>query len=154
LNLRSTFNFSYPLFTINSSCMAITKKSSPYGPVKFESIDQYHATFPENVQVLLDELRETIKQAAPNAEEVISYNMPAFKQNGVLVYYAAYKNHIGFYPTPAPLVKFKDLLDKYQTSKGAIQFPLDAGISKSLVKKIVKFRIEEDEKKAKAKKKK
>lgn len=131
-----------------------TKKPSPYGAVKFETIDQYHATFPEDVQVLLDEMRETIRKAAPKAEEVISYNMPAFKQNSVLVYYAAYKNHIGFYPTPGPMVAFKDELEKYQTSKGAIQFPIESGISKSLVKKIVKYRIEETEKKAKEKKKK
>lgn len=112
--------------------------------VDYKSIDEYHSCFPENAQKMMDELRELIKEAAPKAKEVISYNMPAFKQFGVLVYYAAYKNHIGFYPTGKPIQVFKEELTKYKTSKGAIQFPIDSRIPKALVKKIVKFRMKED----------
>lgn len=119
---------------------------------KFTSIDEYHAMFPEEVRLLLDEMRETIRKAAPAAKEVISYNMPAFKMDGVLVYYAGYKSHIGFYPTPKPINVFKEDLKNYKTSKGAIQFDLEGGIPKALVKKIVKYRIEEDTAKALIKK--
>ena|ERR1700740_1739570 len=108
---------------------------------KFKTIAQYHATFPKNVQTILNTLHNTIKQAAPKATEVISYNMPAFKQNKVLVYYAAHTAHIGFYPTSKPMVEFKDELTKYKTSKGAIQFPLDKKLPLALIKKIVKFRL-------------
>lgn len=121
---------------------------------KFSSIDQYHAAFPDHIRLLLDEMRTIIKQAAPKAAEVISYNMPAFKMNGVLVYYAGYKEHIGFYPTGGPIVAFKEQLAKYKTSKGAIQFAIDKPIPKKLVKDIVKFRIAEDEERAKSKEKK
>ncbi len=124
--------------------------------LKFRSIDDYHALFPVDIRVLLEELRTVIKQAAPDAEEVISYNMPAFKQHSVLVYYAGYKNHIGFYPTGSPIEVFKEELSKYKTSKGAIQFPVNGKIPRTLVKKIVKFRLKEDleREKAKVKKKK
>lgn len=108
---------------------------------KYKTVDEYFANVPAHTLHLLKELRETIKQAAPEAEEVISYNMPAIKQGKVLVYYAAYNGHIGFYPTASPMIVFKDRLTKYKTSKGAIQFPLDAPIPKQLVKDIVKFRL-------------
>ena len=111
---------------------------------KFKSIDEYHSNFTGEMRRKLDQLRNAINSAAPESEEVISYNMPAFRQNKVLVYYAAAKEHIGFYPTPHPIKIFqKELLD-YKTSKGAIQFPLDKNIPVSLVKKIVKFRVKED----------
>jgi uncharacterized protein YdhG (YjbR/CyaY superfamily) len=112
--------------------------------IKFKTIDEYHSLFPANVQALLQELRITIRQAAPKAEEVISYNMPAFKLHGVLVYYAAYEKHIGFYPTASPIRVFKDELAGYKTSKGAIQFPIDKRIPKTLIKEIVKYRVKED----------
>lgn len=121
---------------------------------KFISVEEYISCFPPGVQAVLEEMRKTIRQAAPKATEVISYNMPAFKQNGVLVYYAANKEHIGFYPTAAPIVVFADQLAAYKTSKGAIQFPLGKPIPKTLVKNIVKYRLEADAEKAKAKKKK
>ena len=120
--------------------------------LRFRTIDEYHATVPAGVRPLLDELRKTITSAAPKAEEVISYNMPAFKQNGVLVYYAACKEHIGFYPTATPMQVFQKELADYKTSKGAIQFPFEKGIPKNLVKKIVAFRIKETEEKAALKK--
>jgi uncharacterized protein YdhG (YjbR/CyaY superfamily) len=121
---------------------------------KFETVDEYIASFPERQQELMQQIRSIIKKTASKANECISYNMPAYRQNGVLVYFAAYKNHIGFYPTSSPIKVFsKDLL-AYKTSKGAIQFPLDKPIPAALVKKIVKYRMEEDVMKALAKKKK
>ena len=120
------------------------KKNSPYGTVKFTSIDQYHATFPKETQLILQQLRKIIKEVAPKSEEVISYNIPTFKQNKNLVHYAAYKSHIGFYPTSKPLDVFKDELTKYKTSKGAIQFPIEKPLPIALIKKIVKYRMKAD----------
>ena len=97
-------------------------------------------------------MRAAIKQAAPKAEEVISYNMPALKLNGVLVYYAAYKNHIGFYPTPNVIRLLADQLATYQTSKGAIQFPIEKPLPIRLIKKIVKFRVFENSERIREKK--
>ena len=129
-----------------------SKKTSPYGAKKFRTIDEYHASFPSAIQNILGQMRETIKQVAPQATEVISYNMPAFRMNGVLVYYAGYKEHIGFYPTASPIKFFKDELMKYKTSKGAIQFPVGKPLPKTLIKKIVKFRVVEDIEKSRRKK--
>lgn len=112
---------------------------------KFKSVDEYFSTLPQEARDALEIMRKTIKQAAPKAEEAISYNMPAFKYNGMLVWYAAFKEHIGFYPKASAMAAFKDELAGYRTSKGAIQFPLGKGIPVSLVKKIVKFRLKEDE---------
>ncbi|MBI3125914.1 MAG: DUF1801 domain-containing protein [Ignavibacteriales bacterium] len=93
---------------------------------------------------MLESLRQTIRKAAPKAEEVVSYQMPAFKQNSVLVYFAAFKNHIGFYPTSSGIAAFKEEISKYKNSKGAVQFPLDKKLPLGLVTKIVKFRVKED----------
>lgn len=126
---------------------------APHTPSeKFTTINHYHAQFPHNIQQTIEKLRKAIKQAAPKATEVISYNMPAFKLNGVLVYYAVNKEHIGFYPTASPIVFFKDELKAYNTSKGAIQFPIHKPLPLSLIKAIVKFRVEEDIKRSKDKK--
>src|SRR5262252_7607487 len=111
----------------------------------FKTVDEYFSALPKKQRDILEGLRKTITQMAPKAEEVISYNMPAFKWNGMLVWYAAYKKHIGFYPRPSGIEAFKDELADYKTSKGAIQFPLEKGIPVSLVKKIVKFRLKENE---------
>lgn len=119
-------------------------KSSPYGSVKFTTIDEYHDAFPQ-VKDKLEELRRLIRQATPGATEVISYNMPAFKGRRVLVYYAANKNHIGFYPTSMPIQVFAEELKDFRTSKGAIQFPLDQKLPAALVKKIVRFRVQDDD---------
>jgi len=108
------------------------------------NIDDYIASFPDEVQVILKKLRQTIRQAAPDATEKISYQMPTFYLNGNLVHFAAFKKHIGFYPAPSGIVAFKDALMKYNTSKGAIQFPIDATIPHTLVKKIVQFRVKEN----------
>ena len=107
-------------------------------------IDLYIESFPENVQVLLQELRTIIKKAAPNAEEIMSYQMPAYKQYNRLVYFAAYKKHIGFYPHSSPILHFIEEIKKYKNSKGAIQFPLNKPLPKELITKIVKFRVKED----------
>ena len=122
--------------------------------ISFKNIDQYLTQFPGLAGDMMQELRETIKQAAPDAEEIISYNMPAFKFEGkVLVYFAGYEKHIGFYPTGQPIIVFKDELKKYKTSKGAVQFPLGSRIPKTLVKKMVAFRIKDNREKALIKKK-
>ncbi|MDD4993307.1 MAG: DUF1801 domain-containing protein [Paludibacter sp.] len=118
----------------------------------YNSVDEYINAQPENIKSLLEELRQIIKQTVPSAKEVISYGMPAYKANSVLVYFAANKQHIGFYPTASPIVVFKDELTNYKTSKGAIQFPIKSGIPATLVKKIVEYRVQEDEMKALAKK--
>ena len=111
---------------------------------KYKDIDEYHAAQPSTMREMLEDMRQAIKQAAPNAIETISYGMPAFRQNKVLVYYALNKKHIGFYPTPNPIIHFKKELEGYDTSKGAIQFPIDKPLPLDLIKKIVKFRIAED----------
>lgn len=119
---------------------------------KIENVAQYMSYFGEPTRGLLESLRKTIKQAAPEAEELISYNMPAFKLSGMLVYYAGYAKHIGFYPTPSGIEVFKKQLVDYKCSKGAIQFPLDQPLPLELISKIVKFRVEENLEKAKLKK--
>jgi uncharacterized protein YdhG (YjbR/CyaY superfamily) len=115
---------------------------------KFSNTDEYIAMFPENVREILQKIRVTIKKTAPAAEEVISYQMPAFKLNGMLVWYAANKEHIGFYPTASPIKVFKKELANYKTSKGAIQFPIEKAIPLKLIKSIVQFRINENLEKA------
>ena len=121
---------------------------------KFNTVDEYFSSFPAQTKRMLKELRKAIKQAAPQAEELISYNMPALKFNGVLVYYAGYKTHIGFYPTASGIEAFKKELTGYKTSKGTIQFPIEKPIPVTLVKDIVEFRVHENLEKMKAKKKK
>lgn len=112
--------------------------------LKWKNIDEYHSQFPKEIQHVLQQLRKTIKQTAPQSIETISYGMPAFKQNKVLVYYAVHKEHFGFYPTPKPIAVFKKELSKYTTSKGAIRFPLVKPLPLPLIKKIVRFRVDED----------
>lgn len=114
---------------------------------KFDSVDDYFAAMPDEARSKLRSLRKTIRQAAPDAEEVISYNMPAFKQNGMLVWYGAHTEHIGFYPRTSAMAAFKDDMAAYKTSKGAIQFPIGKPIPAALVKKIVKFRLDENARK-------
>lgn len=108
------------------------------------SIDAYIAGFSKDIQEKLNKLRAVIREEAPDAEEKISYQMPTFAQNGNLVHFAAFKNHIGFYPAPSGIENFKDELAKFKTSKGAIQFPLDEEIPFDLVREIVRFRLQEN----------
>jgi uncharacterized protein YdhG (YjbR/CyaY superfamily) len=116
---------------------------------KFKSIEEYIDTFPKNVGDILQKLRQTIKVAAPEAEETISYQMPAFKLNGLLVWFAAFKNHIGFYPKVSAIEAFNEKLTGYKVSKGTIQFPLKEPIPYELVAEIVKFRVQENSSKNK-----
>jgi len=121
--------------------------------IKFKTVDEYFSSLPANTKSILNEVRKTIKQAAPpQAQEVISYSMPAIKLNGVLVYYAAHKEYIGFYPTASPIEAFKNEFAPYKWSKGAIQFPIDKPMPLDLISKIVKFRVMQDLEKAKMKK--
>ena len=119
--------------------------------VGFNSIDEYLATFPEGTQKILKELRATIKAAAPKAEEKISYQMPTFALKGNLVHFAAYKNHIGFYPTPSGIEAFKQELSMYEGAKGSVKFPIDEPLPLELISKIVEFRVAENLKKAESK---
>lgn len=119
----------------------------------FETVDDYIAAQPEVNQHLLQALRETILKAAPEAEEMISYQMPAYKLHGVLVYFAGYKNHIGFYPTGSGVSAFLSELTDYKTSKGAVQFPLTKKLPLALIRKMVKHRVQENLLKQKNKKK-
>lgn len=111
---------------------------------RFETIDEYIATFPRNVQDILQELRQTIQDSAPNAKEAISYQMPTFKLNGNLVHFAAFKNHIGFYPTSSAISHLKKELSRYEVSKGTIRFPINEPIPFDLIRKIVKYRVKEN----------
>lgn len=108
------------------------------------SIDEYILTFPAEVQVLLEQIRTTIKKAVPTATEKISYAMPTFYLNGNLVHFAAYKNHIGFYPAPSGLRAFATEIEKYKHSKGAVQFPLNQPLPLKLVEKILQYRVNEN----------
>jgi uncharacterized protein YdhG (YjbR/CyaY superfamily) len=112
--------------------------------VGFNSIDEYIATFPEETQKILAELRGTIKAAAPDAVEKISYQIPTFFQKGNLVHFAAFKNHIGFYPTPSGIRAFEGELSVYESAKGSVQFPIDQTLPLELIGKIVKFRVAEN----------
>lgn len=112
------------------------------------NIKEYIASFPAPIQKLLKQLHETIRTSAPQAEESISYQMPAFKLNGPLVYFAGYNNHIGFYPTPSGIEKFQQDLSPYKSSKGAVQFPIDEPLPLELVSRIVRFRVTENLEKA------
>lgn len=101
--------------------------------------------FPKNVQNILERLRRVIRESAPQAEETINYGIPTFKLNGNLVHFAAFKNHIGFYPTPSAIAAFKKELSPYKQAKGSVQFPLDKPIPCDIIKKIVKYRVKENE---------
>jgi len=121
---------------------------------KFTSIDGYIALFPDEIQKKLQEIRATIQIAAPAAKEKISYQMPAFAQKGILVYFAAWKDHIGFYPTSSGTQAFRKELSGYETTKGTVKFPLDKPLPLDLISKIVKFRLVENLSKAEEKSKK
>ena len=119
--------------------------------ISFTTIDEYIATFPEETQKILRELRTVIKEAAPDAEEKISYQMPTFALKGNLVHFAVHKNHIGLYPTPSGIQAFERELSAYESSKGAVRFPIEKPLPLKLIGKIVKFRVAENLKKAEAK---
>ena len=116
------------------------------GMKDYTSVDHYIADQPdESVRERLQKMRSTIQQAAPDARETMSYKMPAYKQNGILVYFAAFKNHVSFFPTSNGVEVFKDRLDEYKTSKGTIQFSNKQDIPYDLIAEIVKYRLKENE---------
>jgi uncharacterized protein YdhG (YjbR/CyaY superfamily) len=117
------------------------------GEKEVTTIDEYIKTFPEHVQIILKKMRVTIRDAAPEAQEAISYQMPTFRLNGNLVHFAAFKNHIGFYPSPSGIEAFKEELSPYKSAKGSVQFPMDKPVPYDLVRKIVLFRVQENLKK-------
>ena len=114
---------------------------------QYRTIDEYIKSFPGDIQARLKQLRALIRRVAPEAQEKISYQMPTFYLNGNLVHFAAYPKHIGFYPTPSGIEAFQKELSKYKSSKGAVQFPLDAPLPLKLIERIVKFRVKESSRK-------
>jgi uncharacterized protein YdhG (YjbR/CyaY superfamily) len=118
-----------------------------------KTIDDYIAGFPPDIQEILEKIRTTIRQAAPDAEEAIKYQMPTFTLQGNLVHFAAFKQHIGFYPVPTGIEAFKEELSVYEGGKGSVRFPLDKPIPYNLIDQIVRFRVKETLEKAEAKRK-
>ncbi len=113
-----------------------------------DSIDEYIADFSKEVQHILQKIRAIVKEAAPDAEEAIKYQIPTFVLSGNLVHFAAFEKHIGLYPTPSGIEQFKDELSSYKSAKGSVQFPLGSPIPYGLIEKIVKFRVKENRLKA------
>ncbi len=113
------------------------------------TIDEYIKTYPKETQVVLEQLRQTIQKAAPEAKESIAYGIPTFKLHGNLVHFGGYKNHIGFYPAPSGIEEFKKELSVYQTGKGTLAFPIDKPLPLDLVTRVVKFRVSQNQLKKK-----
>ena len=134
------------MFNIIHLTKDINMKKDTHVP---ENIDDYIGMFPEDVQIILERLRQTIRKAAPKAEETINYQIPTFKLNGNLVHFAAYKNHIGFYPASSGIEVFKKELGEYETSKGTVKFPIDKKLPLALITRIVKYRVKENLEKGK-----
>jgi len=114
-----------------------------------KTIDEYIAGFPPDTQEVLEKIRAVIRSEAAEAQETINYQMPTFVMNGNLVHFAAFKNHVGFYPTPAGIEKFQKEIRRYKNAKGSVQFPLDQPIPYDLIRRIVKFRVKENKAKGK-----
>lgn len=111
---------------------------------KYNTVDEYIKTFPQEIQFILEKIRKTIQRATPEAVETISYQMPTFKLNGNLVHFAAFKNHIGFYPIPSEIEAFKKELSPFIAGKGTLRFPLDKPIPYDLIEKVVVFRVKQN----------
>lgn len=111
---------------------------------QYKTIEEYIDTFPEAVRRILNELRQTIEEVAPDAEETINYQIPTFTLNGNLVHFAAFENHIGFYPTPSGMEAFKKELSGYKSAKGSVQFPIDQPLPLPLIRRIVEYRVKEN----------
>ena len=111
---------------------------------QFKTMDEYINAFPEDVRRILSELRQTVKEAAPEAEETINYQIPTFTLNGNLVHFAGFENHIGFYPTPSGMEAFKKELSGYKGAKGSVQFPINAPLPLPLIRRIVEFRVKKN----------
>jgi uncharacterized protein YdhG (YjbR/CyaY superfamily) len=125
--------------------MSLMKSSKPP-----QDIDEYIKAFPKDVQLLLQKIRATIRKAAPEAKETIAYRIPSFALEGNLVHFAAFKTHVGFYPTPSGIEKFKTELSAYQGAKGSVKFPLDQPIPFRLIAEIVRFRVRENRERARS----
>jgi uncharacterized protein YdhG (YjbR/CyaY superfamily) len=110
----------------------------------YKTIDEYINTFPEDVRTILKQLRQAIKEVAPEAEETINYQIPTFTLHGNLVHFAAFKSHIGFYPTPSGMEAFKKELSPYKGAKGSVQFPIDQPLPLALIRRIVEYRVKEN----------
>lgn len=136
-----------PLLLFNLKITSLFVLCFTYMRQDFTTIDEYIESFPKDTQKILEEIRKTIKEAAPSATEAISYGIPTFKLNGNLVHFAAFKNHIGFYPAPSGITTFKKELEPYIKGKGTIQFPIDKPIPHTLIRKVVLFRVNENLKK-------
>lgn len=119
-----------------------------------KTIEEYIAGFPPEVQQILQQIRATIRKAAPDAEEAIKYRIPTYVLNGNLVHFGAFKKHVGFYPTPSGIEAFKMELSRYEGAKGSVQFPFDKPMPLALISKIVKFRMKESQEKVAARKRK
>jgi uncharacterized protein YdhG (YjbR/CyaY superfamily) len=119
----------------------------------FKDIDSYIGSFPAPTQIILEQLRKTIRKAAPDAQETINYGMPTFTLNGNLVHFAAFRNHIGFYPTPSGIEMFKNEISAYEWAKGSVKFPIEKPLPFDLITRIVEFRVKESLEKAKSKEK-
>jgi uncharacterized protein YdhG (YjbR/CyaY superfamily) len=118
----------------------------PSMKTEFPNVDSYIASYPEDLRILLEQVRSTIRKTAPGAEELISYGMPGYKTNGrVLVYFAGFKSHIGFYATPTGHEAFKAELSKYKQGKGSVQFPINQPMPLDLIRQMVEFRVHENE---------
>ncbi|MBN1937132.1 MAG: DUF1801 domain-containing protein [Anaerolineae bacterium] len=126
-------------------------KPAPASPT---NIDEYIAGFTQDIQEILEQIRTTIREAAPDAREAIKYGIPTFLLAGNLVHFGAFKKHVGFYPTPSGIEEFRDELSAYDRAKGSVQFPFDKPMPLSLISKIVKFRVEETQRQAASKKRK
>ena len=121
-------------------------------PRQFKTIDEYISAFPEDIQRILNDLRQAIRDAAPEADETINYQMPTFTLDGNLVHFAAFKNHIGFYPTPSGIEAFKEELSRYKGAKGSVQFPIDEPLPLPLIRRIVEYRVQENSERKQKKK--
>lgn len=111
---------------------------------KFKTVDEYLSVFPPATRKILQEVRKAISDAAPDAEEVISYNMPAYRKDGILVYFAGYERHIGFYPTASGIEHFEKDLSSFKHARGSVQFPVNEPVPVELIRKIVGFRVKEN----------
>lgn len=121
--------------------------------IKHTTIDEYISSFPKNIQKMLGDVRSVIRKVAPDSVETISYGIPTFKLNGNLVHFAAFKNHIGFYPTPNGIEEFEKELSVYKQGKGSVQFPVDQPLPLDLISKIVKYRVKKNSEKNSIRKK-
>ncbi len=140
-----------PLSRIESLFKELVSPKMKTAPATPTTIDEYIASYPREVQPLLQKVRETIRKAAPGAKEAIKYRLPTFILNGNLVHFGAFKHHIGFYPTASGIAHFKKRLSGYASSRGAVQFPLDKPVPFALISEIVKFRVKETLERAAAK---